>query len=329
MAFGPAKSTISLEEILCETSEVKICAYYLNIDELPILIKSPLRVDKNPSFSIYIKDEKVYYYDFGNHDKGNLYDILIKMWGVTFEECLLTIKRDIISINQKFVVYFESTRCIDSRRYKKDVTLQVKIREWKDYDVKYWESYGISLAWLKYADVYPISHKIITKDSKTYVFGADKYAYVYVERKEGHVTLKIYQPFNKLGYKWSNSHDASVISLWTKIPEYGKQLCICASLKDALCLWSNTGIPSIALQGEGYLISDTAIKELKRRFENIYIIFDNDEAGIIDGIKLEKHTNFKNISLPPFDGGKDISDLYKSLQDKTKFKQTLLKLIKN
>jgi hypothetical protein len=54
MAFGPAKSTISLEEILCETSEAKICAYYLNIDELPILIKSPLRVDKNPSFSIYI-----------------------------------------------------------------------------------------------------------------------------------------------------------------------------------------------------------------------------------------------------------------------------------
>ena len=45
-----------------------------------------------------------------------------------------------------------------------------------------------------------------------------------------------------------------------------------------------------------------------------------------DGKEVLKNVN---ISLPPFDGGKDISDLYKSLQDKTKFKQTLLKLIKN
>ena len=160
------------------------------------------------------------------------------------------------------------------------------------------------------------------------VFGADKYAYAYVEKKEGHITLKIYQPFNTKGFKWSNQHDGSVISLWTKLPKSGDKVCICASLKDALCLWANTGIPSIALQGEGYGISDTVIKELKERFTNVYILFDNDEAGLIDGEKLSKETGFTNIVLPKFEGGKDISDYYFILQDKQEFKKQMLNLFK-
>ena len=160
------------------------------------------------------------------------------------------------------------------------------------------------------------------------VFGADKYAYAYVEKKEGHITLKIYQPFNTKGFKWSNQHDGSVISLWTKLPKLGDKVCICASLKDALCLWANTGIPSIALQGEGYGISDTVIKELKERFTNVYILFDNDEAGLTDGIKLAQNTGFQNIVLPLFDGGKDISDMYKVMQNKKLFQKTILELFK-
>ena len=145
------------------------------------------------------------------------------------------------------------------------------------------------------------------------MFGADRYAYAYVEHKEGKVTLKIYQPFNKDGYKWSNKHDTSVISLWTKVPEYGEKICICSSLKDALCLWINTGIPALAIQGEGYKMSDTAISELKRRYKQVFILFDNDEAGLIDGEKLSASTGCTNIVLPKFEGGKDISDAFKIL----------------
>ena len=184
------------------------------------------------------------------------------------------------------------------------------------------------MKWLKYADVYPISHKIVIKDNKSYAFGADRYAYAYVEFKEGRTTLKIYQPFNKNGFKWSNRHDRSVISLWTKVPKEGDKICICSSLKDALCLWANTGIPSLAIQGEGYGMSDTAINELKRRFNKIYICLDNDEAGLKDGVHLANKTGFINVVIPQFKGGKDISDLYKVLGNKEQFKQTILSLFK-
>ena len=89
-----------------------------------------------------------------------------------------------------------------------------------------------------------------------------------------------------------------------------------------------TGIPALAVQGEGYTISNTAISELKRRYKNIYILLDNDEVGLKDGLKLSESTGFTNIILPYFEGGKDISDLYHVLQDTERFKGIMLNLFK-
>ena len=313
MAFSSGKPTVNLDNILSMTSEAEILYYYLGIKEIPTIINSPLRQDKRPSFGLYSKDGvKIHYIDLATKDTGGLFDLLGHLWGYSFIEVLEKINKDIskFHMNTGITPYTPVIRSTET--YSKDTDLQCRIREWKDYDIEYWASYGISLEWLKYAEVYPISHKIVIKDNKRFVFGADKYAYAYVEHKEGKTTLKIYQPFNTAGYKWSNKHDKSVISLWTKIPEYGDKICICSSLKDALCLWSNTGIPSIAIQGEGYEISNTAVSELKKRFKQVYICLDNDEPGLKDAQKLSKETGFTNVVLPYFNEGKDISDLFKA-----------------
>lgn len=331
MAFGTGELSITLEDILAKTTEFEILNYYFMVDELPIVINSPLREDNKPSFGLYtLDDKKVHYYDFSTKDKGGLFDLLMKYWGESYKATLMRVWEDLPNFSNTNV---KLNNTIKKKTYQslksRNIDLQCKIREWRDYDLDYWASYGISLEWLKYADIYPISHKIVIRDNQRYVFGADKYAYAYVERKEGKVTLKIYQPFNKGGYKWSNRHDRSVISLWTKVPEFGDRICICSSMKDALCLWANTGIPSLAIQGEGYGMSDTAINELKRRYKHIYILLDNDEAGLLDAEKLAQTTGFTNIVLPQFNGGKDVSDLFKSLQDPNKFKNMVLDLFKD
>lgn len=322
MAFSTGNTSITLEELRKRVSDITIASHYLGISKVPCIINSPLRPDNNPSLSIYTKDGvTIKWTDFGTKESGSIYDLLMKIWKCSFTQVLNRIYKDfqnstsnLISnnnISRKKVNLSNISNCkiIDH--------LRCRAREWKDYDIKYWESYGIPIKWLKYAEVYPITHKIIYKGGQRYVLGADKYAYAFVEHKEGHTTIKIYQPFNKK-YKWSNSHDGSVISLWTKIPQEGEQICICSSLKDALCLWANTGIPAIAVQGEGYSLSSTACKELRRRFKRIYILFDNDKPGLEDGKKLSEQTGFINLTLPQFDGGKDISDLYKCV-GKNKF----------
>ena len=94
-------------------------------------------------------------------------------------------------------------------------------------------------------------------------------------------------------------------------------------------MWANTNIPALAIQGEGYSISNTAVKELKKRFDKVFICFDNDKPGILDAQKLALKTGFINVVLPDFEGGKDIADLYKVLNNKDEFKKIMLNLFKN
>ena len=308
--------------------EADIAAYYLGIKSIPCLIASPLRQDKKPSFSLFSNNgEEVGFIDYSTREHGSIINLLMRLWNCSFIEAKKRIANDMGDFDTN--IYIRKNNSIIHKtpiRTNSNIDLKCKVREWRDYDIKYWDSYGIPLKWLKYADVYPISHKIVIKDNISYTFGADKYAYAYVEFKEGKTTLKIYQPFNKSGHKWSNRHDKSVISLWTKVPNTGDKVCICSSLKDALCLWANTGIPSLAIQGEGYSISNTAINELKKRFKKVYICLDNDKAGLEDSKILASKTGFINVVLPQFNGGKDISDMYKVLKNKNKFKETILKL---
>ena len=325
MAFSKGKNSVSLEDIISKVTEANILSYYLGVTEIPCIINSPLRQDRRPSFGLYSTDGKrIYYTDLSTRDRGGLFDLLGNMWKCSYKEVLIRINKDIPNFNNNTNIRTYTPCTIKSTNiYNKSTDLQCKVRNWRNYDIKYWNLYGINLEWLKYAEVYPISHKIVIKDNNRYVFTADKYAYAYVEHKEGKVTLKIYQPFNTNGYKWSNKHDNSVISLWTKVPKYGEQICICSSLKDALCLWANADIPSLAIQGEGYRMSNTAINELKRRYKQVFICLDNDEPGINDAKKLSKETGFINVILPPFNEGKDISDLFKA-----KGKNQFLKIIK-
>lgn len=326
MVVGKTYSSITLSDLLEKYTETEILSYVCpDIKELPCKISSPFRKDVHPSFCIFTTpDGKVRYKDYGcATEKGGLLDFLCKLWGCTFRQMCENLVKIIIEkegINAKPKQIKTFTREERQQRTK----LQVAVRSWKDYDYEYWASYGIEKQWLKYAEIYPISHKIVIKkddagNEKKFVFTASKYAYCFVERKEGKLQLKIYQPFDTQ-YKWCSSMDGSVVGLWTKIPEYGDRVVICSSLKDALVLSCQCHIPAICLQGEGYDMSDTAVKELKRRYKKVFICFDVDVAGLEDGRKLSERTGFKNV-VPDLGTEKDLSDYYKSLENKEEFKQ--------
>lgn len=327
MVIGKTSSNISKTEIFSVFSEAQVLAtVFPEITEIPCIISSPLRTDNHPSFSIYMSNGgHIRYKDHANNSQGGLLDLLCEYWRCTLNQALDRICRMMtegkdIAIRSKHIKTF-------TRKEADSLTkIEVKVRPWRDYDYEYWASYGITKQWLKYAEIYPVSYKIVTKrksptdKGKKYIFPTEKYAYVYVERKEGKVQLKVYQPFNTKGFKWCSKMDSSVIGLWTKIPEYGDRVIICSSLKDALVISCQLHIPTLCLQGEGYSMSDTAISELKRRYKKVFISFDTDEAGRIDGEKLAERTGFTNV-IPNLGSEKDFSDYYKSLKDKQQFKQ--------
>lgn len=293
--------------------EASIAAYYFNLTKIPCLISSPLREDKHPSFTFYLYNNEVNFRDFANNQSGNIWTLLKKYWNCSYNKAAAKVLEDFDKIKDKnHIKSYDCSKGTSSEvRLKRHVILKCKIRELKDYDIKYWNTYGITPEWLKFGNVWPISHRITITEDNSQTYQCDKYAYTFAEFKDNRCTLKIYQPFNTEGYKWISSHDKSVISLWTKLPLKGERVCICSSLKDALCLWANMGIPSIAPQGEGIFLSQKVITQLKERFNNIFICFDNDPPGIEYAKVLTSKTGFTNIVIPSFDGGKDISDLYK------------------
>lgn len=320
MAVSKGESSVTLSDILEKTTEANILSFYLGVTEIPCIIHSPLRKDNRPSFGLYSPNGKrIYFVDFATKDRGGIFDLLCQMWGCSYKEVLIRVNKDIpklCSIGTPNVHKHIPCTVRSTIECKKSTDLQCKVRDWTSYDVEYWESYGISLDWLKYAEVYPISHKIIIKNGNKYVFKADKYAYAYVEHKEGKVTLKVYQPFNKDGYKWSSNIDRSVWSLWTKIPKFGNNLIISSSVKDCLNIMCNLGIPAICMQGEGYKPKPQIIEELKSRYKNIILFYDNDynnpdNPGKKDSMELSLEYNLKRVEIPVKYESKDPSDLFK------------------
>ena len=329
MAFRRCNRSVGLDVLLGKTSEFDIMRFYLNIDVLPALINSPLRQDRNASVSIFSPDGvKVFYKDFGTGEHGSIFDLLGRMWNRTFSETITKIWDDIDKVKHNRINLNRTRRGVI---HKSNSILEVRTRQWFDYDMEYWNSYGISRKWLEFGDVYPISHILITRDNITKIIPAEKLAYVYVERKDGKVSLKVYQPKSQR-LKWLSKHDSSVWDLWSRLPDRGDTLFITSSRKDALCLWENTGIPSVSLQGEGYVPKEKVINQLKQRFGRVIIFFDNDydkdeNHGHIYASRLSGMFNLDMVEIPSEYKSKDPSDLFKNHGAET-FRRVIKELVK-
>lgn len=328
--FSYVNPGISLESILSKVTVFDILSTYIGVHELPICINNPCRKDENPSLGLYYssKYNTVSYKDFATGETGNLFGLLMNMWHCSFDEVLAKIDSDIKSMSPKELQIQRKGKSL-VRRVNSD--LQVKIRDWKDYDYEFWNKYGINHKWLEFGDVFPIDYIIIKRENNTQYIKAEKYAYVYVERKDGIVTLKIYQPYSER-MKWLSKHDGSVIDLWTKIPKEGDKLIITSSRKDALCTWANTGIPCVSFQGEGYWPKEHVIQQLKDRFKHVYVLFDNDfksevNHGQLFAQKLCDYFNLENLTLPTELGEKDQSDIVKHYGPKV-LKNVIMTLLK-
>lgn len=326
--IAQGKSSLNRKVILEEVSEEAILQFYTGIERIPCLTHSPLRVDNNPSFGVYYSTDGIAYIDFAKGNKGGLMRMLQELFNYfTLDKVFEQIVKDLPKIKEldKFIVKGYQQSYNKSNKKTKIVThkeIKVTTRDWNDQDSLFWGQYGISLPWLEFGWVYPISHFFIN-DAR---WVADALAYCYMEYKDDKLTYKIYQPY-ATRMKWLNNHDSSVWDLWSQLPDTGDKLIITSSRKDALCLWANTNIPSCSLQAEGYLPKPHVVEELKNRFKSIFVLYDNDfnkkdNYGRNYGAKFSELYGVTQIEIPEIYQAKDPSDLYSKHG-----RQTFLKII--
>lgn len=312
MSFSQGKKTYEINDILKEVSEESILEFYFGVDQIPCVINSPLRVDKKPSFGLFYTQYGICFKDLAKGTKGSLYYLLELKLNKNFEEVLEDIMSNIEHIKEHDKYIIRNTYSYSKNKsIRTNNTLEVKVRRWMDYDLEFWAKSGISLPWLEFSNTYAISHIKIGNNTYT----ADKYAYCYVEFKDGKPTIKIYQPYSKR-LKWLNNHDSSVWDMWEQVLKTdSKDLILASSKKDALCLWENIGIPSISLQAESYLPKPHVVQILKDKFPNIYCFYDNDHDkeenyGRNYGKKMSDLYGFTQIEIEDKYISKDPSDFY-------------------
>lgn len=318
------KSYLSIDRADVSLTDKEIINRYIGINSFPCSISSPIREDDDrPSFSMMERDGIVFWKDFGTGEHGNAVSLMARLWNVTYSEALLKIKLDTeqriprVSLIRKYNGKIHITS---------NSTIEVAIRDWKYWDIEYWNSFGIPKDFAYWCNVYPISHALFTKeiDGKRQIVTVpmDKYAYAYFEWKDGKQSIKLYQPYSQT-MKWLSKHDASVWDLWKQaflFADYksDNSVIITSSRKDAMCLWYNLKVPAMALQGEGYLPKPQVMQQVIDRFKNVYLWYDNDfthkddNPGQDNAKKLiDLYPSLKNICIPEQFKCKDPSDLYK------------------
>ena len=316
------KQLISKSEILKYFSELEIFQHYID-DEVMLgkLILSPLRRENKASFGFFVGEgNEICFNDF-KLGKGDFIQFLRLRDGLTYFEALSKVAND-FNLQDDYIckIYPKSSDNSPKVRIIKDDMLSKftgyylgkKAREWQSHDVLFWRQFGIGKETLEFFNVQPISFIFIGDKC----FPADKYAYCFIEMKDGIETYKIYQPFSE-NYKWINNHNNSVFQGWTQLPETGKTLIITKSLKDVMCLYEVAKLPSVAMQSENVLPKRHVFDQLQSRFTDIELLYDNDynaeqNWGRIFADKFAKEFGLVDSFIPDKYEAKDFSDLVKN-----------------
>lgn len=311
------KRKVFKADILDVFSEYQIYQHYLGVKvSVEKNYNSPIRKTNNndncPSFTLFRGRDCLFFKDFGGTGaSGDVFQLVNLMYDLgSYAKSLEKVYDDLNIGNY----YSQNPIKLQSKKqqiqFKKRTKskLQVSCRNWKKYDIEFWWKYGIYFNTLKKFNVFPIKY-IFTENNQ---FPTSKYAYGYLEYKDKKYSWKTYQPYNKKGKKFLTNHNYSVHQGYTNLPPTGDILIITKSLKDIMSIYDIMGIPSIAVQAETVKIKQSVIKEYKKRFKHIYILFDNDPVGIINAISYKKLYNI-DIIFTPNNKLKDFSDMVKSI----------------
>tara|TARA_R110000850_G_scaffold90138_8_gene192408 strand:+ start:23 stop:1096 length:1074 start_codon:yes stop_codon:yes gene_type:complete len=345
MAFGRSQTIKYLpnaDDIMGCLTSLEIFEFYLG--GLPReTISSPLREDTDPSFSLFHSDlhDKAFYKDFSTGESGDCLMFVMRLFNLqaktdVFNKIASDFQLTQFQLKDSYSSSSSPLRKNSGKKLKLKsggrLRISVTIRSWSIKDKNYWGlRYGFTITQLEYCKIFPISHYFVN-GTCTVVKGI---AYAFVEEKDGVQTFKIYQPYAEKEDKWINNNDYSVWELWTQLPETGNICIITSSRKDAgviKTLFPSEFITSCALQSEGVKPKDSVVDELRSRFKEVFILYDNDfkstvNRGRVAGAKLAEQTGFLQIEIPDGCETKDPSD-YRDVFDGEALKSMILRLIK-
>jgi hypothetical protein len=268
-----------------------------------IKIKSLFNEEKTPSMCIYTDEYNTYRYkDFSSGKSGFGVNLVKDVYNLKYHQACIKIIEDYNDYVLKNGKEYEPKEIKKYARFK--VTGYTK-RSWTTKDQYYWTQFNIGSRLLEEHCIFPLESYIMEKDiDKIEIKGSYIYGYF---KKDG-TLYKVYQP-KTLDKKFINvkSHIQGLEQI--KPPHIN--LLITSSLKDLMSIKSLklSSLNIVAADSENTMIPSANIECWQKEYQNIIIMFDNDEAGIEAMQKYKEKYPFIKVALLPL--SKDISDSIK------------------
>lgn len=287
-------------DIISQIDEASLARFYLSMD-IGKKYKSFFRKDPNPSASLYYSSgNRLRYNDFRNN--LSLPEVLQQVLNLSYNDLLKRISLDFnledIQIDHTFKKKYISANLYKETDNDVKTLIKIKKRPFELYDLEYWNQFGITLEWLNKANITPLEYFWIINKKGEFLFKANKLSYSYNYYWYKKVFLrKIYQPEGK-NDKWYSNINQTIVQNYKNLPKQDKNLIVTSSYKDVGTIECNTKIPSIAPNNELSFLPPKIIHKLNDRFENIYVLFDQDPAGHEGAKKYEQKYGWKPIFIP-------------------------------
>jgi len=282
-------------------------------------LHNPFYKDKNPSFTFYLGDNYVWrYIDHGEPEyQGDIFDY-----------CATRFKLDVVKqfplLLEKMWHLFNSKEVnlpkltdIPIVEISKVTLVEVQSLEWTEQALNYWSQYGIGKQLLDNNYVSLVkSYTIHFEDGKTEVKDFSNSNDLIFAYRISETCFKFYCPNPKrfwyAGYKPKNFYIGEILDFC----DVETPIFICAGFKDALVVRS-CGFDAITLSSETASITKQFLKDLYNAQYKIIVLYDNDETGKKQAIKLAEQcygrvANLSSILTEEEVDIKDVADFVKA-----------------
>ena len=309
------KQINQIDLILSQISELDIFSYYLNEPNLKLntRIYSPFRKERTPSFSVFYKNNRIHYVDFGDTSKkGGAFDLVMQLHNIhSLHDALNLVMKDFNLSNTTDSKSYQKVKKIKiEHEEKSSAFIQVITKKFTKEELAYWNQYYQDISDLKRENVYSIKQVFLNR--KRFVFQPYelKFAYLYEDK------WKIYRPYQK---------DKKLKWLPNNVPIYamdGKEniincdtAFITKSKKDYMVV-KKIYPHTCAVQNEGRAcFTKENVQFLKSNSKRQILSFDSDETGVKNSILITKEFNFDYCNVPKLylsEGINDWADLAKN-----------------
>ena len=292
---------LSLSNILEKVDEYSLYCHYLGFDpDIRGTYSSPIREDdERPSFSFFDasnpRDVEFLWKDSALNVGGTIVDLVRYMYDISYTDAMIKIDQDFnlgLTNSTKELPNKPVVRKRPPKKGPANILVSSK-SEFTQAGKEFWASFGITIPTLNKYQVTQLDSAVINGRPIAY-YSRLAFAYRIADK------YKIYLPHDK-DFKFINNYDERFVEGFHQLPQTSDYLVITKSLKDVMCLYE-MGVRAISPRSESTMIPQPYFKWIDERYENVYVLFDNDMKHNGDMYPYPK------IYVPKESGEKDISD---------------------